>query len=196
MILLIDNYDSFTYNLYQYLMEYIDVRVVKNDCITIEEINSLKPEGIVISPGPKAPKDIPQVKEIIKEFSSKIPILGVCLGHQAIVEVFGGRVIQAKEIVHGKTSLIKLKNRPLFNGIRKKLNVTRYHSLIADRESLPEDLEIIGETIEDNIIMAIKHKEYDVYGVQFHPESILTEKGKFIIMNFVEEICHGDRGNY
>lgn len=190
MIVLIDNYDSFTYNLYQYLMEFTNVLVFKNDEFSIEEIESLNPSGIVISPGPKSPKDIEEVKELILHFKDKTPILGVCLGHQAICEAFGGNVILAPKIVHGKTSDIKIKECKLFKGIKRKIEVMRYHSLIAERHTLPASLEIIGETIEDDLVMGVKHRDYEVYGVQFHPESILTQKGKKMIENFVEEICN------
>ena len=189
MILLIDNYDSFTYNLYQYLSEYAEIKVVRNDEITIEEIKELNPEGIVISPGPGTPDDAGISIEVIQKFGGNIPILGICLGHQSIAQAYGGKVIRADEIYHGKTSKISVKGKTLFEGIPRKIDVMRYHSLVVENKSLPECLEIIGQTVEGNVIMAIKHKDYEVYGLQFHPESIYTPKGKHIISNFVINIC-------
>lgn len=189
MILLIDNYDSFTYNLYQYIGEFAEVKVVRNDEVTVNEIEELNPSGIVISPGPGTPDDAGISIEVIQKLGDKIPILGICLGHQSIAQAFGGKVIRASEIYHGKTSKISIKGKDIFEGIPRKIDVMRYHSLIVENKSLPECFEIIGTTVEDNIIMAIKHKEYKIYGFQFHPESIYTPKGKHMISNFIINIC-------
>lgn len=189
MILLIDNYDSFTYNLYQYISEFAEVKVVRNDEITIKEIRNLKPKGIVISPGPGTPDDAGISIEAIKNFGETIPILGICLGHQSIAQAYGGKIIRSYEIYHGKTSRISIKGKDIFEGIPRKLDVMRYHSLIVDNMSFPQCLDVIASTVEGNLIMALKHKEYDVYGLQFHPESIYTPKGKHMISNFVINIC-------
>ena len=192
MILLIDNYDSFTYNLYQYIGEFADVKVVRNDAVTIDEIRKLNPKGIVISPGPGTPDDAVISIEVIQQLGKYYPILGICLGHQSIAQAYGGKVIRAEQIYHGKTSRITVRGKSLFEGIPRKIDVMRYHSLIVDNKCLPECLEVIGSTVDDNIIMAIKHKEYEVYGLQFHPESIYTPKGKHIISNFIMNICRED----
>lgn len=185
MIILIDNYDSFTYNLYQYIGEYDDdILVYRNDEITSDEILALKPDKIVISPGPKAPKDAGNCLQIIRDLGGKIPILGICLGHQCIGEAYGGNVIHAKTLFHGKSSRIHLDHDKLFAGIEGDLTVARYHSLVVEVESLPECFQILSKTDEGEI-MAMKHKEYEVYGLQFHPESVLTESGKKIIENFI-----------
>lgn len=187
MVVLIDNYDSFTYNLYQYIGEYdSDIRVYRNDEITAEEIMALKPDKLVISPGPKAPKDAGNCLDIIKTLSGKLPILGICLGHQCIGEAFGGKVIHAKELFHGKSSEIELKEDKLFEGISSPLRVARYHSLVVEKSSVPDCFTILSETEEDEI-MAMKHKDFEVYGLQFHPESVLTENGKQLIKNFIEK---------
>lgn len=193
MILLIDNYDSFTFNLYQYLGEIAQVKVVRNDEITIDEIRKINPKGIVISPGPKTPKEAGISVEVVKKLSEEFPILGICLGHQSIGEAFGGKVVRAKEIFHGKTSQVLVKESDIFKGLEKEIKVMRYHSLIVEKESLPEELEIIAETKEDKVIMALKHKDKDIYGIQFHPESIFTPDGKKIIENFIEVICNENR---
>ena len=192
MIALIDNYDSFTFNLYQYLGEFTEVKIFRNDEITVEELKKLKPNGIVISPGPGRPEDAGISIDVIKNFGDNIPVLGICLGHQAIAAAFGGKVIRANEICHGKSSQIQVKGNDIFEGISRKLDVMRYHSLIVERGTLPKELEIIAETTNDNIIMAIKHKTKKIYGLQFHPESVFTPKGKRMIENFVEGICNGD----
>lgn len=185
MILMIDNYDSFTYNLVQYLGEMGEKLIVyRNDKITLEEIKKLKPDHIVISPGPGRPEDAGISKDLIREFAGKIPILGVCLGHQCIGEVFGGKVVGAKRLMHGKTSLIYHNGKDIFKGVENPFEATRYHSLIVERESLPSCLEITAETKEKEI-MGLKHKDYPIWGVQFHPESILTKEGKKILKNFV-----------
>lgn len=190
MILIIDNYDSFTYNLYQYIGEiYEDIKVVRNDEVNIEEIKKLAPEGIVLSPGPGRPEDSGICINVIKELGSTIPVLGICLGHQAIGYAFGGKVSRADKIMHGKVSEINHDGKGMFKDIKNPLTVMRYHSLIVEKENLPEELEITGET-KDGVVMGLKHKKYPVYGLQFHPESILTEEGKKIVRNFVEGICN------
>ncbi len=185
MILMIDNYDSFTYNLVQYLGEMgQELKVYRNDAITVEGIKKLKPARIVISPGPGSPKDAGVSKEAIKKLGSKIPILGVCLGHQCIGEVFGGNVVGAKRLMHGKTSQIFHNGKGIFKNIDNPFVATRYHSLLVDRKGFPKDLEITAETKEKEI-MGLRHKKYPIYGVQFHPESILTQSGKEILRNFL-----------
>ncbi|MDP4092695.1 MAG: aminodeoxychorismate/anthranilate synthase component II [Bacillota bacterium] len=187
MILIIDNYDSFTYNLYQFIGELnSDIQVLRNDKITVEEIEKLKPSHIVISPGPGFPADAGISIEVIKKFGYKIPVLGVCLGHQAIGEAYGGKVIHAKELMHGKSSEIKVKNScRLFNDMPGKIKAGRYHSLIVEKETLPDELEVTAVT-DDGEIMGLKHKEYPVFGIQFHPESIMTPEGKRILNNFLQ----------
>lgn len=185
MILMIDNYDSFTFNLVQYLGELgADIKVYRNDKISISEIEQMAPDHIVISPGPCTPNEAGVSMEVIRHFSGKIPLLGVCLGHQSIGQVFGGKVTRAKELMHGKTSQVKHDGKTIFAGVPETFTATRYHSLIVDKDSLPDCLEISAET-DDGVIMGIRHKEYRVEGVQFHPESILTEYGKTILQNFI-----------
>ena len=188
MILLIDNYDSFTYNLYQALgVMYSDIKVVRNDEITIEEIEKLSPEAIIVSPGPCYPAQAGISEEVIKTFSGRIPILGVCLGHQAIAEAFGGKIVHAPVQLHGKQTPVKIDNTsPLFAGLPSTIPAARYHSLIADRESLPEKLEVISED-ETGLVMAVKVKDEKTYGMQFHPESIMTDSGMTILANFLKE---------
>ena len=191
MILMIDNYDSFTYNVYQYIGSlYPQIQVVRNDEITIDEIRNLQNlEALVISPGPGYPDSAGISKEAIKTFGKEIPVLGICLGHQAIGEVYGGKVVPAKELMHGKMSEITINNKnPLFEGLEDKIYAARYHSLIIDDETFPEDLKVIGRD-EKGQIMAVCHKEYPVYGIQFHPESILTEMGMRILENFLTNIA-------
>jgi anthranilate synthase component 2 len=191
LILIIDNYDSFTFNLYQYVGEiYGDVRVIRNDEIKLKDLSDLDIDGIILSPGPGRPENSGICIELVKEFGHKVPILGICLGHQAIGVAYGGRVIGAGEIRHGKASMISQTDDRLFRGLKRELNVMRYHSLVVDRASLPEELAITAESSDDNEIMALRHKQHEVYGVQFHPESIFTEQGKEIIKNFVEGICN------
>ncbi|PHV70224.1 aminodeoxychorismate/anthranilate synthase component II [Sporanaerobium hydrogeniformans] len=187
MILIIDNYDSFTYNLYQFAGEFNpDIKVVRNDKITLEEIEALAPSHLIFSPGPKYPKDAGILVEAICYFTGKIPILGVCLGHQALGEVFGGKVVKAHTILHGKTNEISIDtNCPLFKDLPKRITVGRYHSLIVQRSSLTEELVIIAED-DQGEIMGLRHKEHLSFGIQFHPESILTPEGKKIIKNFLE----------
>jgi len=186
MILVIDNYDSFTYNLVQYLEELNQkVLVYRNDKIDLAGIKRLQPERIVISPGPGEPKDAGISCDCIKEFCSKLPILGVCLGHQAIGFVFGGKIVKAKRLMHGKTSLIYHDRKYLFSGITNPFQATRYHSLLIEKISFPKCLAITAQTKEKEI-MGLRHREYPVFGVQFHPESILTKSGKDILMNFLK----------
>ena len=196
MILLIDNYDSFTYNVYQYVGElHPHIEVARNDEITIEEIETMAPEAIIISPGPGYPETAGITNEVIRQFSGRVPILGICLGHQAIGEVFGGKVIPAEELMHGKMSKIFIKNTdPLFDGLEEEIYAARYHSLVVDAESVPDCLEVLG-TDEAGQIMALKHKEMPVYGIQFHPESILTEMGMRILENFLTDVAGIDIDN-
>jgi anthranilate synthase component II len=186
MILIIDNYDSFTYNLYQYIGEINpDIEVYRNDRITIGEIREKKPTHIVISPGPGFPKDAGISVELIRELGKEIPTLGVCLGHQAIGEAFGGKVIHARELMHGKASSVEVTTEcELFSNLPQKINVGRYHSLIVQKENLPDVLKVTART-EDGEIMGLKHIKYPVYGIQFHPESILTPEGKEMLKNFL-----------
>ncbi|MCX8026951.1 MAG: aminodeoxychorismate/anthranilate synthase component II [Thermodesulfovibrionales bacterium] len=185
MLLMIDNYDSFTYNLVQYLGELgEEVKVFRNDKITIEQIQTLNPQAIVISPGPCSPKEAGISIDVIKHFAGKIPILGVCLGHQSIGAAFGGDIVRAPSLMHGKTSLIFHDNKTIFNGIPIPFEATRYHSLVIKKETLPNCLEISAWT-EDGVIMGVRHKEYIIEGVQFHPESILTRYGKELLRNFL-----------
>lgn len=186
MILVIDNYDSFTYNLVQYIGETgVELEVYRNNKITISKIEKMHPEKIVISPGPCTPNEAGISLEVIEAFSGKIPILGVCLGHQAIGQAFGGEVIRAPQVVHGKTSWVLHNGGTIFKNLQNPLQATRYHSLIVKRETLPSCLEITAWT-EDNIIMGLKHKIHPVWGVQFHPESILTCEGKKLLGNFLK----------
>ncbi|MBR1420034.1 MAG: aminodeoxychorismate/anthranilate synthase component II [Selenomonadaceae bacterium] len=188
MLLLFDNYDSFTYNVYQLLSELkAEIEVIRNDAATLDEIESKNYSAIVISPGPGIPRDAGLTEDLIRKFKDRIPILGICLGHQAIGEVFGGKIIRAEKIVHGKTSKIKHRGEGIYRGLPNPLEVGRYHSLIIDRESLPSELEITSE-LDDGTIMGIKHREFNVEGIQFHPESILTPDGKTLMQNFLEEL--------
>lgn len=185
MLLMIDNYDSFTYNIVQYFGELgEEVRTVRNDEITLEQIAAINPDRICISPGPKAPKDAGISLDILREFKGKLPILGVCLGHQAIGEAFGGNVIRAKQVMHGKTSTIAHTGEGVFKDLPSPFTVIRYHSLAIERASLPSCLEVTAWT-DDGEIMGVRHKEYDIEGVQFHPESILSEHGHALFKNFL-----------
>jgi anthranilate synthase/aminodeoxychorismate synthase-like glutamine amidotransferase len=188
MILLIDNYDSFTYNLYQYLCELgADIEVVRNDKTTIEDIEVMAPEKIVISPGPCTPKEAGVSVAAVKRFAGKVPILGVCLGHQAIGEAFGGSVEYAGEIVHGKTSVVRHDGKGVFSGLPNPFEAIRYHSLAIQRDEFPGDeLEITAES-DSGVIMGVRHRRYAIEGVQFHPESILTAVGKDLLRNFLRE---------
>ncbi|WP_027632361.1 anthranilate synthase component II [Clostridium hydrogeniformans] len=190
MFLMIDNYDSFVYNLVRYLEELGEQVVVKrNNCITIDEIENLNPEGIIISPGPKNPTDCGGCLDIIGKFKGRIPILGICLGHQCIGHYFGGEIVKGSIPVHGKVTKVTHNNKGVFKNIKNPLNVTRYHSLIVEKEGLPKELEITCST-EDGVIMGLRHKKYLIEGVQFHPEAELTEQGHEILKNFIEE-CRG-----
>ena len=184
-ILLVDNYDSFVYNLRHYLGELgVKVTVLRNDAVNVDKVLTMDVDGIVISPGPCDPDKAGICLELVKETAGKLPILGVCLGHQTIGQVFGGKVIRADKPMHGKVSKIKHQDKGVFKGLPSPFNATRYHSLIVERASLPNTLEITAET-EDNIIMGLSHKEYPIHGVQFHPESIASEHGHTILKNFL-----------
>ena len=191
MLLMIDNYDSFTYNLVQYFGELgVDIRVFRNDEISVDEIASLEPEHIVISPGPCTPKEAGVSVETIKTLSGKIPILGVCLGHQSIGEAFGGKIIRAKRVMHGKISAIHHEGKGVFRGLNNPFDATRYHSLVIERKSLPDCLELTAWTENEDgsfeEIMGVRHRELAVEGVQFHPESILSQHGHQMLKNFLE----------
>ncbi|MBN2704423.1 MAG: aminodeoxychorismate/anthranilate synthase component II [Pontiellaceae bacterium] len=186
MILVIDNYDSFTFNLVQYLGELgAEMRVFRNDKITVEEAVALNPEKVLVSPGPCTPKEAGVSCDIIREFGPRLPLFGVCLGHQSIGEVYGGKVVRADRLMHGKTSPILHEGKSVFKGLPSPFDATRYHSLIIERDSLPDCLEITAWTAEGEI-MGVQHKEHPVHGVQFHPESILTLEGKKLLQNFLD----------
>jgi anthranilate synthase/aminodeoxychorismate synthase-like glutamine amidotransferase len=186
VIVVIDNYDSFTYNLVQYLQELgAEVEVYRNDRITVEGIAARRPESIVLSPGPKTPDQAGITLETVRTFSGKVPILGVCLGHQAIGQAFGGRVVRAPSLMHGKTSRIAHDGRTIFRGLENPFEATRYHSLVIAPDSVPADLEVSART-EDGVLMGLRHREHPTEGVQFHPESVLTGEGKKLLKNFLE----------
>ncbi|HWD19818.1 MAG TPA: aminodeoxychorismate/anthranilate synthase component II [Verrucomicrobiae bacterium] len=186
MVLVIDNYDSFTYNLVQYLGEMkADLEVRRNDQITIDQIRDLNPARILVSPGPCSPRESGLSNDIIRAFGPKLPLLGVCLGHQCIGYTFGANVIVNHRIMHGKTSLIKHRGDGIFQDMPNPFAATRYHSLVIERKSLPDCLEVIAETADEGEIMGVRHKDYPIWGVQFHPESILTESGRTILKNFM-----------
>ncbi|MCR5387757.1 MAG: aminodeoxychorismate/anthranilate synthase component II [Lachnospiraceae bacterium] len=188
MILIIDNYDSFSYNLYQYVGEITpDIKVIRNDELTVEEIKALKPAGIILSPGPGGPEDAGVIVEFAKTVGKEIPILGVCLGHQAICQAFGATITYAKRLMHGKQSEITASDKTFFKDCPEKMLVARYHSLAADDKTMPDCLTVTAVT-DDGEIMAVKHKEFPIYGVQFHPESIMTPDGKQMLRNFID-IC-------
>jgi len=191
MIILIDNYDSFSYNLYQLIGTFTeDIKVVRNDEINIQGIKALKPEAIVLSPGPGRPSGAGICRDIVRELAGEYPILGVCLGHQVICEAFGGTVTYAPELMHGKTSQISLRKETLlFRDLPENILAARYHSLIADPDSMPGEL-IVTAVTKDGEIMAVEHEKYQLYGVQFHPESVMTPDGEQIIKNFLEGIKH------
>ena len=192
MILLIDNYDSFSYNLYQLIGEITpDITVSRNDKITLKEIEDLNPEAIILSPGPGKPENAGICIDIVRQFHDRIPILGVCLGHQAICEAFGGTVSHAKRLMHGKSSKISLDYDYIFKALPAEITVGRYHSLSLIADTLPDSLEAISKSKDDGEIMAVKHKEYNVYGLQFHPESILTPDGATIMENFIDKVKRG-----
>ncbi len=186
MLLVIDNYDSFTYNLVQYFGELgADPQVKRNDAITPDEVENMKPQRIVISPGPGRPQEAGISMELIRKFGGKIPILGVCLGHQCMGEVYGGKVVRAGRLMHGKTSPIQHDGKGVFQGLPNPFEATRYHSLIVEKNSVPSCLEVCAETAEGEI-MGLRHREYPVHGVQFHPESILSKEGKDLLANFLK----------
>jgi len=188
MILVIDNYDSFTYNLVQYLGELgADIKVMRNDAVTLEEVAAAKPSRIVISPGPGRPEQAGVTMPVIRELGRTTPILGVCLGHQAIGAVFGGRVVRAEVPMHGKTSTIEHDGRGVFSGINGPFVASRYHSLVVEGTTMPEALEVSARTREDVVVMGLRHRAWPVHGVQFHPESILTGEGRRILRNFLED---------
>ena len=189
MILVIDNYDSFTYNLVQYLGELgATLEVRRNDAVTVEEVETLQPTAIVLSPGPCAPAQAGVTVPMIRRWGAQIPILGVCLGHQAIGEAYGGRVVRADRVMHGKTSRVVHDGRDLFAGLPNPLGVMRYHSLVIERKSVPDVLEVVAHAEDDpSEIHAVRHREHPVWGVQFHPESVLTEHGKDLLQNFLEK---------
>ncbi|PYQ80187.1 MAG: anthranilate/aminodeoxychorismate synthase component II [Acidobacteria bacterium] len=188
MILVIDNYDSFTYNLVQYLGELgADIKVMRNDAVTLEEVAAAKPSRIVISPGPGRPEQAGVTMQVIRELGRTTPILGVCLGHQAIGAVFGGQVVRAGVPMHGKTSTIEHDGRGVFSGINGPFVASRYHSLVVEGTTMPEALEVSARTREDGVVMGLRHRAWPVHGVQFHPESILTGEGRRILRNFLED---------
>lgn len=189
MVLLIDNYDSFSYNLVQLIGELTDgnIKVVRNDEITIDEIRKMNPESIILSPGPGKPEDAGICEDVVRQLKDEYPILGVCLGHQSICEVFGAKVTYAKQLMHGKQSeMTILKEDPIFEGLGESFKGARYHSLSADRNTIPNQLEVIAIDEKDGEVMAVKHKEYPIYGLQFHPESVLTPEGKKLVNNFLK----------
>ena len=187
MVFVLDNYDSFTYNLVQYLGELgADVTVRRNDEVTVDEIRAMKPEHIVLSPGPGRPEDAGIMLEVIRELGPTTPIFGVCLGHQAIGAVFGGLVVRATEPMHGKTSAIEHNGRGVFTGLASPFEASRYHSLVVAEQGFPEDLEVTARTHGDGVIMGLRHRTLPIHGVQFHPESILTSEGRRILRNFLE----------
>jgi para-aminobenzoate synthetase component II len=194
MILMIDNYDSFTYNLVQYVGELgEELRVVRNDKITLEEIERLAPDYLMISPGPCTPNEAGISMEAIRHFAGKIPMLGVCLGHQSIGQVFGGKVVRAERLMHGKTSEVFHDGQTIFHGIPSPFTAARYHSLILEEASLPEVLEVTARTAEGEI-MAVRHRHYPIEGVQFHPESIITQHGKQLLQNFLDTYARHTAG--
>ncbi|MCK9473152.1 aminodeoxychorismate/anthranilate synthase component II [Sulfurimonas sp.] len=188
MILMIDNYDSFTYNIVQYCKELgANLKIIRNDELSVEEIIALKPEKIIISPGPATPDDAGVTLQVIAHFKDKVPILGICLGHQSIAQAFGAKVVRAKNMMHGKTSTIRHnKECEIFKDIPSEFIATRYHSLIVDKKSLPDEVEPMAYSIDDNEIMALKIKNKEIYGVQFHPESIMSQYGHEMIENFLK----------
>lgn len=188
MILVLDNYDSFTYNLVHLVARGAEVRVLRNDALTLDDVAALAPDGILISPGPGRPEDAGISEAVIRRFGADVPILGVCLGHQAIGQVYGGRVTYAPTLMHGKTSKVVHHGDPLFEGVSSPFIATRYHSLVVDRDSLPVDLTVTCET-EDGVVMGLRHRTHPVEGVQFHPESVLTVEGPRLIENWLRRVA-------
>lgn len=190
MVFVLDNYDSFTYNLVQYLGELgAEVEVRRNDQVNVAEVDALRPERIVVSPGPCTPSEAGISVELIRHFASKVPVLGVCLGHQAIGEAFGGQVVRAKNVMHGKTSRVEHDGKTIFQGLASPMTATRYHSLIVSEDGLPPELEVSAHTVERDgtrVIMGLRHRKFPVEGVQFHPESVLTDQGKKLVENFLK----------
>jgi anthranilate synthase/aminodeoxychorismate synthase-like glutamine amidotransferase len=189
VVFVLDNYDSFTYNLVQYLGELgAEVEVRRNDQVNLNEVEALRPERIVVSPGPCTPSDAGISVELIRRFAGKVPVLGVCLGHQALGEAFGGKIVRAKNLMHGKTSPVEHDGRTIFEGLTSPMTATRYHSLIVSEDGLPPELEVSARTVESDgtsVIMGLRHRKFPVEGVQFHPESVLTEEGKKLVANFL-----------
>jgi anthranilate synthase/aminodeoxychorismate synthase-like glutamine amidotransferase len=189
VVFVLDNYDSFTYNLVQYIGELgAEVDVRRNDQVTVEEVEALRPERIVVSPGPCTPADAGISVELIRHFAGKVPVLGVCLGHQAMGEAFGGKVVRAKNLMHGKTSRVEHDGKTVFRGLTSPMTATRYHSLIVSESSLPAELEVSAHTVESDgtrVIMGLRHRKFPLEGVQFHPESVLTDEGKKLVKNFL-----------
>jgi anthranilate synthase component 2 len=191
MYILIDNYDSFTYNLYHYLVELgVDVKVWRNDQISVEDVISKAPRGIIVSPGPCSPNEAGICLDLVKAAKGKVPVLGVCLGHQSIGQAFGGEVVRAPYVMHGKTSMMSHKGTDIFKGLPSPYLATRYHSLIIDRSTLPDCFEVTAES-DDGLIMGLRHKNHDLYGVQFHPESIASDHGHALLKNFLD-ICEAE----
>ena len=188
MVLMIDNYDSFTYNIVQYCKELgADLKVIRNDEMSLDEIAKLNPEKIILSPGPSTPDDAGVTLDVIDRFKDEKPILGICLGHQSIAQAFGGEVVRAKNMMHGKTSQVEvIGDSIVFEGLPKEFRATRYHSLIVKKETIPDEIEVVAHSLDDDEIMAIKIKDRDIYGIQFHPESIMSEYGHEMIGNFLE----------
>lgn len=189
MIVLIDNYDSFTYNLYQLLGEYVEeIVVLRNDKVTVQELQEMKPRAIILSPGPGKPEDAGICIEIIQHFYKEIPILGICLGHQAIISAFGGEIVRAEQIKHGKTSRVKHNGTSIFSYVTQPLTAMRYHSLVAAQNSLPQCFDVLATAMDDGEIMAVRHNYYPLFGLQFHPESIATEEGGKLIRAFLSQV--------
>ncbi|WP_456424518.1 anthranilate synthase component II [Rhodocaloribacter sp.] len=188
MILVLDNYDSFTYNLVHLVARGADVEVVRNDALTVDDVRAMAPEGILLSPGPGRPSEAGIMEALITALGSRVPILGVCLGHQAVGEVFGGTVTHAPALMHGKTSAVRHDGRTIFEGVAQDFIATRYHSLVIDRASLPEALEVSAET-PDGVVMGLRHRSLPIEGIQFHPESVLTREGPKLIANWLERVA-------